>query len=190
MDIKSICVFCASSPGNSTVFAEKAADIGKIIAEKRMRLVYGGGSIGLMKVTARAALDGGAEVIGVIPQLISNKVRPFEEIKTIVVETMHERKTKMYELSDAFIALPGGIGTMEELLEVFTWKQIGYHTKPVGILNTLGYYDSFISLLDNAVSCGFMKQRQRESLIISESPEELIQLVEIDKHLHVDKWAE
>lgn len=189
MEIKSICVFCASNKGNSTDFADKAAEIGKIIAKKGMSLVYGGGSIGLMKVVAQTALERGALVTGVMPLLISKKVSPLEGVKTIVVGSMHERKTKMYELADAFIALPGGIGTMEELLEVFTWKQIGYHTKPVGILNTSGYYDSLISLLDNAVSCGFLKQRQRDSLIISDSPEELIQLLEEHEHQSIDKWT-
>ncbi len=189
MDIKSICVFCASSNGRSTVFADKAEETGKIIAKKGINLVYGGGGVGLMKVTAQAALDGGARVTGVIPELISRKVRPLEGVKTIVVGSMHERKRKMYDLSDAFIALPGGIGTMEELLEVFTWKQIGYLAKPVGILNTHGYYDSLISLLDNAVSCGFLKQEQRDSLIISDDPEELINLMEEHEHQYIDKWS-
>ncbi len=189
MVIKSICVFCGSSMGKSPVFAEKAMETGRVIAEKGIKLVYGGGNIGLMRITAQAALDGGAEVTGVIPELINGKVAPLEGIKTIVTGTMHERKAKMYELSDAFIALPGGLGTFEELLEVFTWKHLGYHAKPVAILNTEGFYDSLIALLDKAAGCGFLKESHRGSLIVSDDPVKLIEMIESHRHHHADKWS-
>ena len=188
MKIKSICAFCGSSMGTDPGFAAEAGKTGGIIAEKNISLVYGGGNAGLMSILASAALSGGVKVTGIITELISRKIKPLSGVETIIVESMHERKAKMYELADAFIALPGGPGTLEELFEVFTWKQLGYHAKPVGVLNTMGYYSSFISMLDRAVESGFLKQEHRESIIVEESPAVLIEKMEKHRHVYTDKW--
>lgn len=189
MEINSICVFCGSSAGNGPFFAETAELLGKTIGKEGISLVYGGGNIGLMRVTAEAVLREGAAVTGVIPELINSRVSPLEGIKTIVTKDMHERKAKMYELSDAFIALPGGLGTLEELLEIFTWKHLGYHEKPVAILDINGFYTNLIKLMKKMADSGFLKKSHMESLIVADKPEKALRLIREHRHRHIDKWS-
>ena len=162
MSTLSLCVYCGSRTGERPEFAAAAREVGDWIARKGWRLVYGGGRAGLMGVVADAALAGGAEVIGVIPTSLMQRELGHTGVTELhVVETMHQRKQKMAELSDAFVALPGGIGTFEELFEVWTWRQLGYHDKPIGLLNLDGYYDLLLSFIGHSAQCGFMDSRQQ-----------------------------
>ena len=157
----SICVYCGSRPGENPLFAQAAADVGRWIGERGGQLVYGGGRGGLMGIVADAARIAGARVVGVIPQTLVDKEHANHACDELhIVQTMHERKAMMAERSDAFLALPGGIGTFEELFEVWTWRQLGYHDKPIGILNVAGYYDGLLDFLHNSVSSGFMGEWQ------------------------------
>ena len=153
----SICVYCGSRPGENPMFAQTAANVGRWIGERGGQLVYGGGRGGLMGTVADAARLAGARVVGVIPQALVDKEHANHACDELhIVQTMHERKAMMAERSDAFLALPGGIGTFEELFEVWTWRQLGYHDKPIGILNVAGYYDGLLDFLHTSVSSGFM----------------------------------
>jgi uncharacterized protein (TIGR00730 family) len=153
----SLCVYCGSRPGNSPEFATIAREVGTWIGEHGGQLVYGGGRNGLMGIMADAALAAGARVIGVIPKALVEKEWAHTGCTELhVVDNMHERKRLMAEYADAFLALPGGIGTLEEFFEVWTWRQLDYHNKPVGLLNMAGYYDSLLAFLDGAVKSGFM----------------------------------
>src|SRR5690606_29343372 len=157
----SICVYCGSRPGENPLFAQAAATVGRWIGERGGQLVYGGGSGGLMGIVAEAARLSGARVVGVIPQTLVDKEHANHACDELhIVQTMHERKAMMAERSDAFLALPGGIGTFEELFEVWTWRQLGYHDKPIGILNVAGYYDGLLEFLHTSVSSGFMGEWQ------------------------------
>jgi uncharacterized protein (TIGR00730 family) len=170
-----ICVFCGSSPGNHPLYAEHAAAFGRFLAARGIGLVYGGAQLGLMGVLANAALDAGGHVTGVIPQAMVDREivhRGVSELR--VVSSMHERKAQMAELSDAFVALPGGIGTFEELFEVWTWSQLGLHTKPCGVLNVRGFYDGLSSFLDHVSSEGFLRPVHRAALLIEREPEALL----------------
>ncbi|MFM8463477.1 MAG: TIGR00730 family Rossman fold protein [Burkholderiaceae bacterium] len=162
-----LCVYCGSATGHDAVYAESARALGQEIARRGMSLVYGGGHVGLMGVVADAALAAGAEVTGVIPSaLMDSEVGHTRLTKLHVVKDMHERKALMAELADGFVALPGGIGTLEELFEVMTWLQLGYHRKPVGLLNTLGFYDDLVRLLDKQRDAGFSKPAHHALLMI------------------------
>ncbi len=173
-DMKSICIFCGSSMGNNSEFKNIALHIGKYFAENNIQLIYGGGNVGLMGVVSHSVMNNGGRVTGVIPNFMMEKEWGDESVtKLYRVDTMHERKKKMADLSDAFIAIPGGIGTLDELFEIFTWKQLGLHTKPIGLLNTNGYYDSMIEFLNKIVENGFMKQETLDYLIIKDDIEEL-----------------
>ncbi len=155
--MKNICVFCGSQAGHHAVYAEEAATLGKRLAEEKVRLIYGGGSIGLMGVVADAVLAHGGEAIGVIPRFLYEKEVGHGALSNlIIVNTMHERKQKMAELADGFIALPGGIGTLEELFEIFTWVQLQIIQKPLGLLNINGYFSHLKSFLQHIVDEGFM----------------------------------
>ncbi|MFZ3139287.1 TIGR00730 family Rossman fold protein [Polaromonas sp.] len=157
----SLCVYCGSRPGNSPGFAAVAREVGTWIGERGGQLVYGGGHNGLMGILADAALAAGARVIGVIPKALVEKEWAHTGCTELhIVENMHERKRIMAEHADAFLALPGGIGTLEEFFEVWTWRQLGYHDKPVGLLNMDGFYDSLLTFLNSAVSTGFMNEWQ------------------------------
>lgn len=168
--IRSICVFCGSSPGARPAYEAAAEAMGREIARRGLRLVYGGGNVGTMGVLARAALAGGAEVVGVIPEKLNALVDHVELSRLIVTGTMHERKAAMAEASDAFIALPGGIGTFEELFEVWAWRQIGYHQKPVGILEVEGFYAPLLAFLGQVSAEGFLKPHHLEDLVVAEDP--------------------
>src|SRR5689334_966041 len=170
----SICVFCGSSVGKRPEYAIAAAAFGRQLAERGIRVVYGAGNVGLMGVLADAALAAGGNVVGVIPQMLVDRELAHRGTDLRIVTSMHERKALMAELSDAFVALPGGLGTYEELSEVLTWAQLGIHHKPVGCLNVLGYFDPLARLLDHAVAEGFLRRDQRSALLLAESPEELL----------------
>ncbi len=170
--IQSLAVYCGSSTGADSRFVEMASALGAVMAEREVRLVYGGGGVGLMGAVADAVLAGGGEVMGVIPQFLQDKELGHKGVtEMVVVETMHERKTAMMEYSDAFIALPGGYGTLEELFEVLAWSQLQLHAKPVGVMNVGGYYDGLLTCLDRMVSDGLLRQAERERLIACPSAE-------------------
>ena len=159
----SICVYCGSRPGTEPAFAEAAREVGLWIAQNKGQLVYGGGHNGLMGMMADACLQAGGRVVGVIPKALVEKEWAHSGCSELhVVENMHERKSLMAERADAFLAMPGGIGTFEEFFEVWTWRQLGYHDKPVGLLNLNGYYDSLLAFLSTAVRQGFMNAGQMQ----------------------------
>ncbi|MFC7399799.1 TIGR00730 family Rossman fold protein [Chelatococcus sp. GCM10030263] len=156
--IRSVCVYCGSAPGIDPIFAEEASALGRSMADAGIRLIYGGGNIGLMGTVARAVLDAGGEVTGVIPSFLKDREVLLEDAQeTIVVPDMHTRKQIMYERADAFIALPGGIGTLEELVEQLTWAQLGRHTKPILLLNTLNFWRPLLDLFDHMGRSGFIR---------------------------------
>ena len=185
----SICVFCGSNPGNSPIYSEAARAAARAIAARGLRIVYGGGNVGLMGVFADAALAAGAQVIGVIPHALHEReVGHHGLVDLRVVNSMHERKALMAELADAFIALPGGLGTFEEMFEMLTWVQLGIHRKPCGILNVASFYDSLIAFLDHAVAAGFLKPEHRGILVIDHEPQFLLERL-IDHQLpEVKAW--
>jgi TIGR00730 family protein len=164
--LSSICVFCGSGQGARPEYGRAAAALGAEIARRGMRLVYGGGDVGTMGVLARAALSAGGKVTGVIPKKLYELVDQVELTELVVAADMHERKAKMYAESDAFIALPGGVGTMDELFEAWTWRGIGYHDKPIGILDVCGYYAPLLAFLRNMVGDGFLGPEQLEDIVV------------------------
>lgn len=171
----SVCVYCGSRPGLDAAFAQAANTVGRLIGQSGGQLVYGGGRAGLMGIVADAALAAGATVVGVIPQALMERELGHRGLTELhVVQTMHERKQMMAERSDAFLALPGGIGTLEELFEVWTWQQLGYHDKPVGLLNVAGYYDRLLGFLDETGRQGFVPTAQRELLQVDADPAALL----------------
>ena len=173
--MRRICVFCGSSMGARPEYAEAARATGRLIAQRGLGLVYGGGEVGLMGVLANAAMAAGGEVIGVIPEALMRMEVSHPELTALhVVNTMHERKAMMADLSDAFIALPGGIGTLEELFEVWTWGQLGIHPKPLGFLDVDGYYGHLHTFLDHSVSEGFLKDRHRAMTAVESDPAALL----------------
>lgn len=170
-----ICVFCGSSPGARPEYLQAAAQLGQALASKSIGLVYGGAKVGAMGQIANAALASGGEVIGVIPEQLVQKEVAFTDLANLhVVGSMHERKALMVELSDGFIALPGGFGTFEEFFEVLTWAQLGMHHKPCGFLNVCGYYDQLIAFLDHAVDQQFLRTEYRAMVLVDEDPEGLL----------------
>ena len=173
--LRRVCVYCGSSNQVDERWREVARAMAECLARRKIDVVFGGGSVGLMGALADAALAAGAEVIGVIPQkLLDLELGHRGVTELLVVETMHERKHRMAELSDAFVALPGGWGTLEEIFEVTTWTQLGYHEKPVGLLNAHGYYDKLISFLDQGAELGFIRPQHRPILQAAADPDELI----------------
>lgn len=175
MALTRVCVFCGSRAGHRPAFADAARDLGTLLASRETGLVTGGGRVGLMGVIADAVLKAGGEARGVIPRALLEREVGHEGLTELfVVDTMHQRKAAMAALADAFIALPGGIGTMEELFEVWTWSVLGIHTKPVGLLNVAGYYDDLLGFLDGAVREGFFHPSHRARLVSAETPEALL----------------
>jgi len=174
--MKRICVFCGSNAGARSEYAEAARALATVLAERKLGIVYGGGNVGLMGVLADAALARGGEVIGVIPQkLVDKEVAHHGVTELRIVETMHERKALMNDLSDAFLALPGGFGTLDEFFEVLTWSQLGFHGKPCALLNVAGYYDGMLAMLDHAVTERFLRPAHRELVIADTDPLRLLQ---------------
>ncbi len=173
--MRRVCVFCGSSMGAKPAYAEAARAMGTLIARRGLGLVYGGGEVGLMGVIANAALEAGGEVIGVIPEALMRMEVGHPRLSELhVVATMHERKALMADLSDGFIAMPGGIGTLEELFEIWTWGQLGIHPKPLGFLDVAGYYETLHAFLDHAVAEGFLKDRHRAMTAVEQDPATLL----------------
>ncbi|KAH9617867.1 hypothetical protein KSS87_021813 [Heliosperma pusillum] len=182
---KSVCVFCGSSTGKRDSYRDAAIELGQELVERSLDLVYGGGSIGLMGLVSQTVYNGGGHVIGIIPKTLMGKEITGEsvgEVKTVA--NMHQRKAEMARHSDCFIALPGGYGTLEELLEVITWAQLGIHDKPVGLLNVDGYYNSLLTFIDKAVDDGFIKPSQRHIFVSAPSAKELVQKLEEYQPVH------
>jgi uncharacterized protein (TIGR00730 family) len=174
--MKSIVVFCGSSDGYNEVYREAAFELGTTLAERNIRIIYGGAKMGLMGAVADGALQHGGAVIGVIPDFLRTKEVAHEGLtELITVPTMHARKLKMHELSDGIIAMPGGWGTMEELFEMLTWSQLGLHGKPTGLLNINGYYDPLKAMMDMMVTEGFLSESNNASLLSSESIADLLE---------------
>jgi len=172
----SICVYCGSKPGINPLYSQAAIEVGQWIARHGGQLVYGGGSGGLMGIVANAALDAGAPVIGVIPKALVEKEWAHHGCTELhVVDNMHDRKRMMAERADIFLALPGGIGTLEEMFEVWTWRQLGYHNKPIGLLNIAGYYDGLLSFLQHSVGHGFLGDWQMGLIQSHEATDNLLQ---------------
>ena len=163
--IKTVCVYCGSGPGTNPRFVEAAIALGKTFAENNVRLVYGGGSVGLMGAVATSALDHGGKVTGIIPgHIVEMEVAHQTLTELIVVQTMHERKKMMFDRSDAFVILPGGMGTLDEMLEILTWKQLGLHDKPVILANIDGYWDRLLAVIDHGVAGGFIRPKHARLL--------------------------
>lgn len=183
MKIDTICVYCGSSPGRSPAYLAAAQELGTEIAHRGMGLVYGGASVGLMGEVARAVLAGGGKVTGVIPQTLADQEVAFEELDDlIVVSSMHERKARMIELADGFIAMPGGFGTFDEFFEVLTWAQLGMHAKPCGLLNTENYFKHLQTFLDHAVREMFIHAPHREMVLCASTAADLLdQMAAYDK---------
>jgi uncharacterized protein (TIGR00730 family) len=174
-EIQSICVYCGSSPGTDPAFVETARHFGQILAENKVGLVYGGGSTGLMGAVARAVADHGGRVTGIIPEFLKAKEVAFKGAQEMIVtQDMHERKRTMFERADAFVALPGGIGTLEELVEQLTWAQLGQHRKPVLVLNVKGFWDPLCALLDHMRGLDFIHSRAQFKLLVTERVEEVL----------------
>ena len=175
MPVRSVCVFCGASIGSNPAYREAAVALGQAIARRGWTLVYGGGAVGLMGVVADAAMAAGGDVVGIIPQsLLDAEVGHKGLTRLEVVDGMHARKARMAELSDAFIALPGGLGTLEELFEVWTWGQLGYHAKPLVLLDVNGFYDKLGGFLDHIVEEGFVRPQHRDMLLLGQQPDELL----------------
>lgn len=171
MTIRSVCVFCGSSPGNEPYFKEAAEELCQLLAERQITLVYGGANVGIMGMIANEMLRQNAKVIGVIPTALFPKEIPHPNLTQLhVVPTMHERKKLMYDLADAFIVLPGGFGTLDEMFEVLTWGQLGIHQKPLGVLNLRGYYQKLLDYMENAIQFGFVRSEHRKLYVVEDKP--------------------
>jgi hypothetical protein len=176
--VRRVAVYCGSADGNDPAFLAEARALGAGIAAAGLGLVYGGAGVGLMGAVADAAIAGGAEVIGVLPDVLAGKEIAHAGLTRLeLVSTMHERKARMAELADAFLILPGGYGTLEELLEVVTWAQLRLHAKPCILINTAGYWDGLLAFLDTAVAAGFLKQKNRELMRVAATAEEAVGMV-------------
>lgn len=187
--MRRLCVFCGSSVGNQAAYIEAAEAMGRLLAKRRIGLVYGGGHVGLMGVIANAVLDGGGEAIGVIPQALFDREIGHTGITDLrVVDSMHTRKAMMAELADAFVALPGGVGTFEEFFEAVTWTQLGLHRKPCGLLNVAGFYAPLAAFIDQAVSEGFIKPIHRAAIVVDDDPERLLDTLGTIDVPDVPKW--
>jgi uncharacterized protein (TIGR00730 family) len=188
--LKKICVFCGSNSGTSSVYAAAAQKLGQLIAARGLTLVYGGASVGLMGIIANAALAGGGQVIGVIPRGVIPKeiAHPgLTELRTVA--SMHERKALMEQLSDAFVAMPGGYGTFDEFFEILTWAQLGLHRKPCGIYNINGFYDGLLAMLDHSMEEGFLKPQHRRLIVAGDNPEALLTHLEEFESSQTAKWS-
>lgn len=187
--MKRITVFCGSSAGSDGTLMEQATLLGQTLAKQKIEVVYGGSNVGLMTAVADGALGAGGIVIGVLPDFLRAKeVAHLGLTELLIVESMHERKMKMNELCDGVIALPGGFGTLEELFEMLTWAQLGLHKKPIAILNTNGFYDALIMLLNNMVDNGFLKSVNKEMLLVSSDIEDLLHKMKNYVAPTIEKW--
>ena len=188
---KRICVFCGSSPGAQPVYMDAARQVGELLARRGLGLVYGGGRVGLMGAVADAALASGGEVIGIIPLSLARKEVAHEGLTDLrIVTSMHERKAQMAELSDCFLALPGGFGTLEEFFEVVTWAQIGIHQKPCGLLNVNGYFDRLLAFVDHMLAQRFVRPEHRSLVLADIDPAVLLDRMALYLSPIVDKWMD
>ncbi|MYZ47471.1 TIGR00730 family Rossman fold protein [Propylenella binzhouense] len=177
--LRSVCVYCGSGRGLDPAFAEAAEQLGRDLAQAGLRLVYGGGAVGLMGILARSALDSGGEVTGIIPHFLQRREQLFEDVTELVVtDDMHQRKMLMFERADAFVALPGGVGTLEELVEQMTWAQLGRHAKPVLIANINRYWDPLIALLERMRTETFIRPGLHVSCLVAETCDEIVPMLE------------
>lgn len=189
--MKRLCIYCGSSPGARADYAEAARITGTAITQRGIALVYGGGNVGMMGRIADAVIDAGGEVIGVIPHHLADKELAHERATQMHrVDSMHERKQLMADLSDGFIALPGGIGTLEELFETMTWLQLGLHRKPIGLLNVAGFFDSMLAFLDHMVNERFLKAEHRDLLIVDDKIERLVDRMTAFEAPDANKWLD
>lgn len=189
--MKSICVFCGSSIGGDDAYREAAANLGRLLAEREIRLVYGGGKVGLMGVVADAALQASGAVLGIIPEsLMLKEVGHGSLTELVVTRTMHERKAAMADAAEGFIALPGGFGTLDELCEILTWAQLGIHQKPVGLLDTLNFFGQLTSFFDFVSAQGFIRPEHRSLLLEAPSPEMLLDRMMDWEPTSIAKWAD
>ncbi len=189
IDIKRICVFCASSPGTDPEVTAATIEMGKLLADRGIELVYGGGAVGLMGLIADTVIDAGGTVTGVIPTKLFSREIAHRGITTLEeVGSMHERKARMYELSDAFVALPGGFGTLDELAETLTWSQVGIHDKPIGVLDVGGFWQPMLDFFDNAVKLSLLKESNRSLLIHADSPSAMLDALATHSPTRESKW--
>lgn len=189
MDLKNICVYLGSNAGRTPVYVEQARGLGRELAQRGIGLVYGGSNVGLMGALADAALEAGGRVVGILPERLKAKeVAHLGLTELHIVATMHERKRMMSEMSDGFIALPGGAGTLEEIFETWTWAQLGFHAKPCGLLNIAGYYDKLAAFLDHAAQERFMREEHRAMLMVESSPAALLDRYAAYQPPTVSKW--
>ncbi|MBT8058203.1 MAG: TIGR00730 family Rossman fold protein [Gammaproteobacteria bacterium] len=187
--MKRICVYCGSSPGRLPAYREAADRLGRVLAERRIGLVYGGASVGVMGAVADAVLDEGGETIGVIPRSLATKEVAHHGLdELVVVDSMHQRKAKMAELSDGFVALPGGWGTIEEIFEMLTWAQLGFHEKPCGLLNVAAYFDPLFTFLERAIEQRFVKEDHRPMMMMDSNPAALLDRFSDYRAPRVRKW--
>ncbi len=185
-----LCVFCGSSVGSNPAYAEAAVTLGALLARRGIGLVYGGGNVGLMGVIADAALTAGGEVIGVIPKALADREVAHHGVTELrVVDSMHTRKAMMADLSDAFIAMPGGVGTFEEFFEAITWTQLGLHRKACGLLNVADFYTPLAAFIDQAVSDGFIKPVHRAAIVVDDNPERLLDTLTTINLPDAPKWS-
>jgi uncharacterized protein (TIGR00730 family) len=190
MKIRNICVYCGSSPGKNPAFSLAAASLARMLCERGIGLVYGGAAVGVMGALANAVLESGGQAIGVIPRSLAVKEVAHHNLTELhVVASMHERKAMMAELADGFIALPGGWGTLEEIFEILTWAQLGFHEKPCGLLNIEGYYDGLIGFLENAIEQQFVKEACRPMLMQAHEPVALLDQFAEYRAPKVRKWV-
>lgn len=189
-EIRHVCVYCGSRPGGRPAYAEAARRFGSLLAESGVGLVTGGGRVGLMGEVADAALAAGGEAVGVIPQALVDREVAHEGMTRLhVVQTMHERKALMAGLADAFVALPGGLGTLEEISEALTWAQLGIHAKPCGLLNVGGYFDPLVRFVDHAVAEGFVRPEHRAALVVEADPAALLDRLRAHKPAAAGVWT-
>lgn len=184
-----LCVYCGSSPGTGDDYVSAARELGKLLLRQEIGLVYGGASRGIMGAIADTVLEGGGNVTGIIPQALHGKEIAHEGLTELhVVDSMHERKSLMAVLSDGFVAMPGGFGTLEEIIEVITWGQLGFHDKPCGLLNVAGYFDHLLAFLDHSTAQGFLHPQHRRMLLVASTPAELLEQFENYVPPSVEKW--
>ncbi|MEE9254817.1 MAG: TIGR00730 family Rossman fold protein [Pseudomonadales bacterium] len=182
MQLSALAVFCGYRDGNDPAYLGAARDLGRILVERNVALVYGGGAFGMMGAVANTVLEGGGRVVGVIPGFLLERGQGHPDVKEMqVVATLHERKTRMAEIADAFLVLPGGLGTMDELFEALTWMQLGVHDKPIGLVNTNGYYDALLGFMDRVQAADFMQDGHTDLLMASSEP--LLVLDAVSAHL-------
>jgi uncharacterized protein (TIGR00730 family) len=187
--IRRLAVFCGSNPGARPEYAHAARSLGKLLASRGVGVVYGGSNVGLMQVLADAVLDELGDIIGVIPRMLVQREVANKALTDLrIVDSMHDRKALMAELADGFVALPGGIGTLEEFFEIWTWAQLGMHDKPCGLLNVAGYFDPLLEFLDRAVSEKFVREVHRKMVIVESDPAELLARFELYEPPRVVKW--